>query len=175
MIKDDKYNEAEDKGPESIKRDKHGHLSKQQKKMLKLVLSIFMILTLIAAWFFISFKGIELGKMYIDDAMAEMEANLSLKNSMNYQELMVENVVLNEDIKKLNTEIEDFKLEVIALNQAIEIFSLEVQTLKSSIDFIDTSVATSITVQQDIGNKIQALETRIQELKNSLNILLEAP
>jgi hypothetical protein len=139
------------------------------------LLKIFMVLFLIGLWSGIIYKGVEIGKQYMDEAIFDIE----MQNNLNHQEAMIENerlyAEISEDVGTLNSEIVLFKSDVKGLNEAIDLFSLEVQSLKSSIDFIDSSVANSIVVQGEIGNKIQSLDTRLQELKRSLNILLEAP
>lgn len=160
---------------QSIKRKNSGMLSKKQLKIAKQVLSGLVIILLVAAWAFIFYKCVDIGKLYFEDMVAEMKFEIEAKNTSNQQAILVENAKLNLDIQALNNELETFKSEVSALNNSIDIFSLEVESLGASIDFIDSSVATSIAVQEDIGNKIQTLNARIEELRNSLNILLEAP
>jgi len=171
MIKQEETYIIEENKSTFTKRKNSKMLTKKQMKLLRQTLSVFLILFLIGIWLIISFKGIEFGKQYIDDAMGNLEA----KNNANYQALLVENAALNLEIKKLNEEISQFKSDVTTLNENIDVFGIEVAALKSSIDFIDTSVSNSITIQEDIGNKILSLDARIQALKKSLNVLLEAP
>ena len=155
---------------------KKGHMSQKDYKFKKKgLLKIALVLFLIGLWLGIVYKGIEIGKAYMDEALLTIE----MQNNINHQTAMIENerlyAEISEDVEALNSEIILFKSDVNALNDAIGMFSTEVEALKSSIDFIDTSVANSIVVQGEIGSKIQSLDARLQELRRSLNILLEAP
>lgn len=150
--------------------DKHSDAAKK-KKVIKGVLTGFFILILIAAWLFIVKYGIDLGKEYIDDALSSVE----MRGLENHQRLVEQNAELNLDIETLNGDIEKLRSEITKLNDEILLFSLEVRSLKSSIDIIDSSVSNSVAIQAEIGTKIQNLDNGLQELKKSLNILLEAP
>lgn len=151
--------------------EKEERLSGKQKKRIKIGLGIFVTILLTIAWLMIVKYGIHYGKIYIDDAMAQVE----LRNIENHQRLTEQNLMLNKEIETLNDELASLRGQVKALNDDIDVFSLDVSALKSSIEFIDTSVNNSMVIQSEIGNRIQELDNRLQELKKSLNILLEAP
>lgn len=150
--------------------DKHSDAAKK-KRIIKRVLTGFFIVVLISAWLFIVKYGIDLSKEYIDDALSTVE----MRGLENHQRLVEQNAELNMDIETLNDDIEKLRYEITNLNEEILLFSLEVRSLKSSIDIIDSSVANSVEIQAEIGTKIQNLDKGLQELKKSLNILLEAP
>ena len=150
--------------------DKHSDDAKK-KRILKRVLTGFFVIVLISAWLFIVKYGIDLGKEYIDDALSTVE----MRGLENHQQLVEQNAELNKDIEVLNNDIEKLRGEITKLNEEILLFSLEVRSLKASIDIIDSSVANSVEIQSEIGSKIQNLDNGLQELKKSLNILLEAP
>lgn len=143
----------------------------KKKKIQRGVLTGFIIVVLIATWLFIVKYGIDLGKSYIDQALENVE-NRSLEN---HQMLLNQNANLNKDIANLNEDINNLKAQIETVNEEIRLFSLEVRSLKSSIDIIDTSVANSMVIQSDLGNRIEELDKRLVELRNSLNVLLEAP
>lgn len=147
------------------------HLTDLQKKILKYAVRICVVIVLMAAWIFIVKYGVEFGKGYIDDALSDVE----MRNIENHQQLTEQNIILNKDIQALNDDLAALRNEVTNLNDEISVFSLEVESLKSSIDFIDTSVTNSILIQGEIGTKILELDSRLKDLRNSLNILLEAP
>ncbi len=150
--------------------DKHSDKAKKNK-ILKRVLMGVIIVVLISAWLFIVKYGIDLGKEYIDDALSAVE----MRGIESQQRLVEQNTELNKDIETLNGDIEKLRSEITALNDEILLFSLEVRSLKSSIDIIDTSVTNSVEIQAEFGSKIQDLDDGLQELRKSLNILLEAP
>lgn len=152
-------------------REDKNHLSDKQKKVIKVLLTIFSIILLIVLWAAIVKYGVQFGQEYIDDAMADVE----MRNIENHQALTVQNSMLNKEIEALNADLNSLRNEVTNLNDDIKVFSLEVESLKSSIDFIDTSVKNSILIQSETGAKIQELDARLKDLRNSLNILLEAP
>lgn len=143
----------------------------RRNEILKKVLKGFGIVLLVLAWLLIVKYGIEYSKMYIDEALSDVE----MKSDDNFQRLLEENIILNKDIEGLNEDIDKLRNEVATLNEEILLFSLEVRSLKSSIDIIDTSVTNSVEIQAEIGARIQELDERLQELRKSLNILLEAP
>lgn len=146
--------------------------SEEKKKRIKrMVMTGFIIVVLISAWLFIVKYGIDTGKAYIDNALNRIE----MRSLENHQSLTQENVKLNKEIDTLNADIEKLRGDIATLNEDILLFSLEVGSLKSSIDLIDTSVSSSVEIQADIGNRIDLLEQRLVELKNSLNMLLEGP
>ena len=145
--------------------------SAKKKIILKRALTGFFIVVLISAWLFIVKYGINLGKEYIDDALSTVE----MRGLENHQRLVEQNTSLNKDIETLNGDIEKLRNEITNLNEEILLFSLEVRSLKSSIDIIDSSVANSVEIQAEIGSKIQSLDEGLQELKKSLNMLLEGP
>lgn len=144
----------------------------ERKRVIqKRVLTGFIIVVLISAWLFIVKYGLDLGKNYIDEALARVE----MRSLENHQRLVEQNTALNQDIDALNGDIELMQAEIKALNEEILLFSLEVRSLKSSIDIIDSSVSNSVEIQASLGSRIEALDQRLVELRNSLNILLEAP
>jgi len=145
--------------------------SERKRLILKRVLTGFIIVVLISAWLFIVKYGIDLGKNYIDEALARVE----MRSLENHQRLVEQNTALNQDIETLNTDISNMQAEIESLNEEILLFSLEVRSLKSSIDLIDTSVSNSVEIQASLGARIAELDNRLQELRNSLNVLLEAP
>jgi predicted RNase H-like nuclease (RuvC/YqgF family) len=146
-------------------------MTDKTKKTIKQVLGIFVTLLFIVAWVLIVKYGIEYGKMYIDDALADIE----MRNIENHQNLTEQNLSLNKEIEALNEDIANLRNEVLSLNTNIDAFGLEVEALKASIDFIDNTVNNSIVIQGEIGNRILALDQRLQELRDSLDVLLEAP
>lgn len=143
----------------------------KKKRIKRIVMTGFIIAVLISAWLFIVKYGIDTGKAYIDNALDKVE----MRSLENHQRLVEENSKLNKEIDGLNADIEKLRSDIATLNEDILLFSLEVGSLKSSIDVIDTSISSSVEIQAEIGNRIQELEQRLVELKNSLNILLEAP
>jgi len=157
---------------EVVERRSDKHSDKARKnKILKRVLMGFVIVVLISAWLFIVKYGIDLGKEYIDEALSAVE----MRGIESQQRLVEQNAELNKDIEALNDDIGKLRAEITDLNEEILLFSLEVRSLKSSIDIIDTSVTNSVQIQAEIGSKIQDLDNGLQELRKSLNILLEAP
>lgn len=143
----------------------------KSKKTKKIVITSMIVVVLIAAWVFIVKYGIDTGKAYIDSAMSKIE----MRSLENHQSLVEENSRLTKEIQTLNGDIETLRNDIATLNEDILLFSLEVGSLKSSIDVIDTSISSSVEIQTEIGKRISTLEQRLVELKNSLNILLEAP
>ena len=155
---------------EERRSDRHSDEAKKKIK-IKRVVTGFVVVILISAWLFIVKYGIDLGKTYVDDALMTVE----MRGLENHQKLVEQNTALNKDIESLNGDIEKLRSEISSLNEEILLFSLEVRSLKSSIDIIDTSVSNSVQIQAEIGNKIQALDEGLQELRKSLTILMEAP
>lgn len=143
----------------------------RRKKVIKYVINGFAIVILAIVWLLIVKYGFEYSKLYIDDALADIE----MKSNENYLKLEQQNNMLNKDIDSLNDDIGMLRDEVATLNEEILLFTLEVRSLKSSIDIIDTSVSNSVQIQAEIGVRIQELDVRLEELRKSLNILLEAP
>lgn len=146
-------------------------MTDKQKRILKHILSGVVIIVLVAAWAFIVKEGVTIGKLYIDDAIG----NVEMRNIEHQQRLVEQNSELNLEIKALNNEITVLRSELNGLNEQIGVFSTDVESLKSSIEFIDTTIDSSIMIQAEIANKLTTLESRIAELKSSLNVLLEAP
>lgn len=164
MIKEEQDNLTQK--PQAKRYKKNLHRSRK-KQVVNMIAIVFFILV----WALVCYKGLTFGKQYLDNHIAALDA----KNQSNYQMILLENASLNKKLEGLNHDMETFKGDVVSLNEAIEAFGVEVASLKSSIDFIDTSVGTSITVLNEMGNMIQALDNRLEELKTSLKILSEAP
>lgn len=143
----------------------------RRKKITKIILRITFTILLIVTWLAIVYYGVFSAKGYVDQSLL----NIELRNIDNHQLLVEQNIVFNEEIDDLNEEIGILRTEISALNEEILLFSLEVRSLKSSIDIIDTSISSSVQIQAIIGTKIQELDNRLKDLRNSLNILLEAP
>lgn len=137
----------------------------------KIALTAFIIVALIATWLVVVMYGIDLAKDYIDTAISRVE----LKSYDYQQQLMDENAKFNEEIDQLNEEITTLRTELSTVNEQIQLFSLEVRNLESSVDVIEQSVSNSVLIQSELGKKIEEMENRLEELNDSLNILLEAP
>ncbi len=125
----------------------------------------------VGLWIGIVLYGSDIAKNYIDTALSDME----MRNYENHVILEAQNKAFEEEIQGLNNELVALKESIASLNEEILLFALEVTSLKEGIDVIDSTIKNSIEIQEGIGEKIQALDNRLKELRNSLNVLLEAP
>lgn len=130
--------------------------------------AIIIAISMVIIWGGVFYGSFRLVKDYYDQSIAEINA----KNQAYFESLETH---VDSRIEEIGQTIESMNLEIDGLSGDLEALNGEIDGLSEALEAVNLTLADTDVVQIEIGDRLGELDKQLKALKESLDILVEAP